>query len=50
MSEANNTGLILYGDTETVKQLMASFVKVEIIVHFRPLVSLRELFYFIING
>ncbi len=36
--------LILRADSETVKQLMANFVKVETNVHFCPLVSRRELF------
>jgi hypothetical protein len=47
MNEGTCTGFILYWDVETVKQLMANFVKVETNVHFCPLVSLRELFSFI---
>ena len=50
MVEGTCTGLILCGDTETVKQLMANLLKVETIVHFCPLVSLRELFYFICDA
>ncbi len=42
--------LILRADTETVKLLMANLLKVETNVHFCPLVSLRELFYFIYNA
>lgn len=37
--EGTCTGLILYGDTETVKQLIGDLLKVETIVHFCPLVS-----------
>jgi hypothetical protein len=37
----------IYGDTETVKQLMADLLKVETNVHFCPLVSLYKLLCFI---
>ena len=40
------TGLILYVDTQTVKQLLGNLLKVETIVHFCLLVSQRKLFYF----
>jgi hypothetical protein len=43
MSEVANTG-----DVETVKQLMANFVKVETNVHICPLVSLYKLLCFIL--
>ncbi len=43
MNEGTCTGLILYGDVETVKQLMANFVKVERNVHLCPLASRGEL-------
>jgi hypothetical protein len=45
--EARTTALILYGGRVAVKQLMADLLKVETIVHFYPLVSLRKLFSFI---
>jgi hypothetical protein len=50
MDEATCTGLILYGDVEKVKQFMGDFVKVETNVLLCPLVSQRELFYFINLG
>ena len=43
MNEGTCIGLILYGDVETVKQLMANFVKVETNVHLCPLASRGEL-------
>jgi len=48
--EANSAGSILYGDVEKVKKFMGHFVKVETIVHLCPLLSQRELFYFINLG
>ena len=43
MNEGTCTGLILYGDVETVKQLMANFVKVETNVHLSLLASRGDL-------